>query len=487
MNTIKKMIELYKSLNINAKASIWFLFCSFMQRGISMITTPLFTRLMSTSEYGHFNVFNSWFGIFLIIVSMSLYQGVYTQGLIKFDSDREIFSSSLQGLTLTLILAWSVIYFCLQSFVNSILSLTTIQMIFMFIMIWTTAIFGFWSSEQRVILCYKKMLIITLILTVARPAVGAFLICISKDKVTARILSIVVVELFLFSWMFFYQIKKGKKFFSAKYWKYAIIFNLPLIPHYLSQIVLNSADRIMIGNMIGDSEAGIYSLAYSVASIISIFVTAFSQTISPWFYQKIKEKKSNDVSSIAYSSLVLLATISLLVILFAPEIVGIFAPESYYEAVYIIPPVIIGFFFFYCYDLFAKFAFYYEKTFFIMIASIIGAILNVVLNYIFIEKYGYIAAGYTTMICFMVYSLCHYIFMRKVCKDCCQNKIPYKGSVLLLIIIPFVCISFLLLTSYKYTIYRYGIGILLFSLGVIFRRRIIELLNKILDVRKIKQ
>ena len=45
----------------------------------------------------------------------------------------------------------------------------------------------------------------------------------------------------------------------------------------------------------------------------------------------------------------------------------------------------------YSYDLFAKLAFYYEKTGFVMIASVVGAALNVLLNYIFIGKYGYIA------------------------------------------------------------------------------------------------
>ena len=40
--------------------------------------------------------------------------------------------------------------------------------------------------------------------------------------------------------------KQGKKFFSKKYWKYALKFNIPLIPYYLSQVVFNTSDRIMI-------------------------------------------------------------------------------------------------------------------------------------------------------------------------------------------------------------------------------------------------
>ena len=50
---------------------------------------------------------------------------------------------------------------------------------------------------------------------------------------------------------------KGKAFYIRDYWRFALAFNIPLIPHYLSSQILNQADRIMIGNMIGKGEAAI--------------------------------------------------------------------------------------------------------------------------------------------------------------------------------------------------------------------------------------
>ena len=41
----------YRSLSVQAKAALWFTICSFLQKGISFITVPIFTRLMSTQEY----------------------------------------------------------------------------------------------------------------------------------------------------------------------------------------------------------------------------------------------------------------------------------------------------------------------------------------------------------------------------------------------------------------------------------------------------
>mgnify|MGYP001042737912 FL=1 len=364
---MKSVINKYKMLPIQVRASFWFLICAFLQKGISMISTPIFTRLLTTQEYGQYNVFNSWLGIITIFVSFSLAGGVYAQGLVKFEKERNIFASSIQGLTMTLFLFWTIIYLLFHDFWNYLFNLTTVQMIAMLIMIWTTSVFNLWSNDQRVDYKYKALVIITLIVSIAKPVIGIILVINANDKVIARILGLVLVEMIGYSWLSFVQIKKGKIFYSKKYWKYAILFNLPLIPHYLSQIVLNSADRIMISSMVGESEAGIYSLAYSLSSIMTLFNTALMQTLNPWIYKKIKEQDIKSIAPIAYLSLIIIAFVNLLLIILAPEAVAIFAPKSYYEAIWIIPPVAMSVYFMYSYDLFAKFAFYYEKTNLVMI------------------------------------------------------------------------------------------------------------------------
>ena len=80
-----KLRKKYRSMPVQVKASLWFLICSFLQKGISTVSTPIFTRLLSTAEYGQYNVFNSWLGIITIFVTLNLSAGVYTQGLVKFD------------------------------------------------------------------------------------------------------------------------------------------------------------------------------------------------------------------------------------------------------------------------------------------------------------------------------------------------------------------------------------------------------------------
>lgn len=485
--SINRIKGKYESLPVQVRASLWFLICSFLQKGISMITTPIFTRIMSTSDYGQYGVFNSWYGIITIIVALSLTGGVHTQGLVKFDKDRNIYSSSLQGLSVTLIVLWLAIYLCFINFFYNLFSLSTIQMLSMFIIIWTTAVFGFWANEQRVIYAYRALVIITLISSILKPAIEIVLVLNSKDKATARIIGWVIADLLTFCWMFVDQMRKGRVFFSKRFWLYALGFSIPLVPHYLSQTVLHSADRIMIQRLVGDSEAGIYNLAYSLSLIMVLFNTALGQTISPWMYQKIKDKRGiKDIAPIAYVTLVLIAAVNLMLILLAPEAVAIFAPKEYYEAIWVIPPVAMSVYFMYAYDLFAKFAFYYEKTKMIMTASVLGALLNVVLNYIYIKQYGYIAAGYTTLVCFMVYAVAHYIFMRKVCRDCCDGEYPYETRKILMITVPFLIAGFVFMATYNYPVIRYGLAGVAVIVAVIMRKKIISVIKNIMSLKKHK-
>ena len=449
-----------------------------------MITTPVFTRIMSTSDYGQYGVFNSLLGIISIIVTLSLTAGVHVQGLVKYNQDRKGFSSSLQGLTVTLVFVWFVIYLIFRSFWNELLSVTTLQMVLMFIIIWMSAIFAFWANEQRVEYSYRILVIITLISAIIKPTIEVVFVLHSNDKAIARIIGWALADVLTFGWMFIYQFIRGKQFFSKKFWTYALNFNIPLVPHYLSQNVLNSSDRIMIQRMVGDSQAGIYNLAYSLSLIMMLFNTALSQTVSPWIYQKVKDKKVKLIAPIAYMTLGFIAAVNLLLILLAPEAVAFFAPKSYYEAIWVIPPVAMSVYFMYAYDMFAKFAFYYEKTKNITIASVIGAILNIILNYTFIQNFGYVAAGYTTLTCYMVYALMHYIFMRKVCRECCDGEYPYETKKIVLITIPFLVLGVVFMASYSFPYIRYGLVIIIAMIAIIKRRKIVALIKKVMSLSK---
>jgi len=456
----------------------------FLQKGITILTTPIFTRLMTTDEYGNFNVFNSWLEIVTIIVGLKLSAGMYTQGLVKFSDNRTVFSSALQGLSLTLTLVWTTIYWITKDFWNKLLDLTTVQMLAMLVMIWATAAFNFWAASQRVQYKYRLLVLVTVIVSILKPLIGVIFVINAEDKVTARILGLALVELVGYCAFFVIQIIQGKKFYSSDIWKYALTFCIPLVPHYLSTVVLNSSDRIMIKTLVDANAAGLYSLSYQLSQVVTLFTGAMFQAIDPWMYGKIKKKEIEDIAKVAYPALLVVSLVIVLIMFCAPEILLIFAPVEYQAAKWVVPPVIIGLFFSFLYTLFATFEFYYEKTRYISLATMLGAVLNIVLNYVFIQIFGFVAAGYTTLVCYMLYACAHYYFMRKVCKEFLDGRNAYDLKTLgiyTMIVFSFGVISLL---TYESILIRYGLLVLLLIICVIKRKYLKGIITNILKVRK---
>lgn len=457
----QKAVNTYKNSPREVRAAFWFTVCSFLQKGISELSTPIFTRILTTEEYGQFSVFNTWLNFATVIVVLKLFAGVYTQGLVKYESDQKTYVSSMQGLSLSLTLLWTIIYLVGKTFWNNLLSLTTTQMLCMLIMIWASSCFNLWATQQRVLLKYRKLIIITIVTSIAKPVIGVTFVILSDDKVTARILGLALVELLGYSWCFFVAMKSGKHFFSAEYWKITITACIPLIPHYLCQTALNSADRIMIKQMIGVSEAGIYSLAYSISQIVMLLNTALVQTVSPWIGKKIKQNKTEEVGKIVYISLILVGLANIILIAFAPEIVRIFSPKSYYDAIWVIPPIAMSVYFQFMYSCFAAFEFYFNETKQMSLATTLGAVLNIGLNYVFLQKYGYYAAGYTTLICYIMYAVFHFVLMKQIDKKYIK-KASISGKTILLISTLFVFLGLIYLLTYANSMRRFILTILLF-------------------------
>lgn len=476
---VKDLIKKYKNLSLPVKAAIWFLICSILQKGISVLTTPVFTRLFTTEEYGKYSLYCSWSDILCIFITLNLSYGVYTQGLIKFENEKNIFTSALQGLTLFLSLVSFVIYLIGRKFFNSLFNLSTILMVCMFLSLWLNAVFGFWASEQQVNYRYKKLIMITFLVTILKPFLAIILILYLKtNKVEIRILSFTAIEIIFYSFLFISQIKKEKNIFNFKFWKYGLKYNVPLVPHYLSQTILHSSDRIMINRYCDTSSTGIYSLAYSLAMIMTIVNSSIINVLAPWIYRNIKEKNYKKIGENSYPVLIIIALVNLILVSLSPEIIYIFAPSSYYEAIWLIPPLAMSVYFMFLYNLFSSFAFYFEKTKMIMYGSIFGAILNIILNIFFIPKYGYMVAAYTTLFCYIIYAIGHYFFMRIINKKYMDNIVIFDKKIILTITFIFIILGFVLMLLYQKIIIRYIFVLLLFIYLIFKRKIIIEILKK---------
>lgn len=475
---MEKIISIYKNLHIAVKASVWFTICTVLQKGLSVITIPIFTRILTTEQYGVYSVFQSWLSIVTIFATLMLVGGVFNKGLIKFEDDRNAFISSIQGLSNTITTVILLAYLMFHNQINSIFVLNTpnptVLIIAMFIQLMTNPALGFWSAEQRFDYKYKSLVFVTIFIAIVTPLINLLVVIKSELKSEAWIITTCTINFFAGLVFWIRNFVRGKKFYSKKYWKYALKFNIPLIPHYLSQTVLNQSDRIMINNFCGANQAGIYSVAYSAAMIVTLVTTSINNSYMPWTFKSLKAKEYESLKKISNYILIIVAIMILCFIALAPEIISIFAPKDYYEAIWIIPPVAVSVYFMFLYSLFSNIQFYFEKTKFIMIASIIGAILNVILNWIFIPMYGYLVAGYTTLMCYIVFCLTHYYFMKYISRTNCNSVSFYDINTIIIISCVLLVFSTLLMWLYQVWYVRYIFILIVIILMILKRKLIIE-------------
>lgn len=477
---LKEIVKKYNSMGTAVKAGIWFTICNFLQKAISMITMPVFTQLLPTEDYGLFTIYQSWYSIVSIFVTLNLAGAVVNNGMIKYKDKRTEFISSLQGLSTTVTVAFFVIYFLNRSFWNELFELPTSLMLVMFVQLLFEPAYSFWMQRNRFEFKYQNVVSVTLILSIVSPIFGVIAVITAKDKVFARVFSYALVQICVGLIFYILQVCKGKKFFDKRYWKFALAFNLPLIPHYLSQNILGQADRIMIGNMVGNSKAAIYSVACIVASMMTLMINAINSSFIPSMYQNLDKKKYDKIDKGSFPLCIIIAVAVCGVMLIGPEVIGILASKEYAEAIYCIPPVAASIFFTYLYTLFINVEFYFEKTKYSMIVSVLGAILNVFLNYLLIPKFGYIAAGYTTLMCYILFAVGHgcLCFSMKKNANIKQSLFSvHKIIVLSMIVLTYTVVINIL---YSYPIMRILAIFIVTVVTILNYKKVVEIAMKII-------
>lgn len=464
----------YKQLSLSVKAGVWFTVCNMMQRGISFFTVPLFTRIMSKNTYGLFSSYMAWYSFLMIFTSLNLSSFVFNKGMVKYDDDRDRFQSSLLGLGILSTCVFFIIYLFFNKSINKYTGLSFTLMICMFVhMLFEPAIL-LWTARQRFEYKYVSLVIVTFAISVISPLLGIIFIKLGNNEIYDRVLSNTIVPFLFGGGIFALTVKKSYHLIVTKYWKYALVFNLPLIPHFLSASILNQADRIMITKICGSEDNALYSVAYALGMVTTLFSTAIQQSLLPWLYSKLKKESYCNIKEVINITILIVYSVCLLLILVAPEIMRILAPSSYIGAVWVIPPVCGSVFFVYLFNAYANIEYYFEETKYVTLASMIAAIMNCVLNYYFIIKYGFVAAGYTTIFCYITLALSHYFCTHLICK-----KHAFKVEILDNHFIFFTSVSFLLLitlfvVTYKMTFIRYAFFLVILYICWIRRRTILN-------------
>lgn len=472
----------YIGMSVPVKAAFWFTVCNFLQRGISMITTPIFTRMLSTNEYGLYSTYLSWETVLAMVVTLSLYKALMNL-YVKYDNKEKILSA-LCGLELLLSLIWLGIGIIFQKPLADLLQLSESLVCCLFVSFIFQAIFQCWSLYKRYVYDYRTLVLTTLISTAGSAVLGVIAVAFFSPTAESRVISSTFVTAVIGVVLYVTVFKNGKIFFDKKVWLFSLGFCIPLMPHYLSEFVLQSSDKIMINYLCGTSDVALYSIAYSAGSLINLITGAINSTFAPYQYQKIKAGEYELLAKRANQVLLFVGVMLVGIMLFSREIVLVFGGVKYIKSVDVIIPICIGVYFNYMFQLFARVQEYYERKLTVVIPSILCAILNLILNYIFIKLCGYQAAAYTTFVCYAIFCLIHYYFYKKVCKEVLNGQRLYDGKGILWISIGVTIVGIAVAFINHFLWLKYSIIIAILILLIVKRNTVINIVKDMIGKEK---
>ena len=462
----------YRNLSLPVKAALWFTICNFLQKAFSLLTTPIFTRVLSTDEFGLVSTYYSLENVFVMFATLSLSKAMNNL-YVKYEDKHRVMASVI-GLSLSVSTCFLIIYLIFRGTIDKLLGIPTILILGMFASFIGKGVVQCWMTFNRYVYKYKAVVFVTLLITALSSMMAVVLVFFYSPTAESRLLPEIVVYIIIGAIIALKVFARERAYHDGEVWKFALAFSVPLLPHYLSEYVLGSSDKLMINYMCGYTDVAIYSLAHSVGTLVYLVTNAINSSFAPYEYQAISKEKYKELSKVSTIVVAIVATVLSLIMLFCPEIVMIFGGSKYSESVHAIIPICIGIFFSFVFQLFARVQEYYVRRLMVVIPSILCAGLNLVLNYIFIKKYGYIAAAYTTLVCYLTFSILHYLFYLITIKKELNGQRLYNIKQIVFISIGLAAvgiISPLLFTNY---IVKYAILIVCIIFAIIFREKIIE-------------
>lgn len=436
------------------EAGVSYIIGNMLIKGIPFFTLPLFTRLMSTTDFGIYNIYLSYESIVGIILGCGL-SGTVRVAKVKLNSQFEEYISAVFYLLILLNIAFGILGQLFFPVLNGDSWMSSSLLTALFVNCLCTQIYGISNAKFAINGEIKKNLFFSFLMTVLNVAISLLLcLFVFKDNpYLGRIHGTVLAGLAVTALLFINQLKiTGVKKENRVFWEFGVQMGLPLVMHSLSLTILAQSDKIMIESMVGTSEAGIYSLAVTLSGIVSVIVTSVDNAWAPWFFGKLRSKSYKDIET--YNSYMVFAVsiIFFVITIVSPEIIKIMSTREYWYSIIIFPVLIISVLFNFYYLIPVNFEYYHMNTKYIAFSTIITAVLNIALNIYFIKKWGYVAAAYSTALSKCVLFMMHWVRAWKIEKIRLVNVSAISISMAVNIFGAFLTISFVGFWKIRYLI-----------------------------------
>lgn len=418
-----------KSSSIAVKAGSWYVISSIIVKAISVISTPIFSRLLTTSEYGEVATFTSWSALLLPLCTLNL---TYSIGRAKLDypDDLDKYIGSMQLFSLVYTGILFIIGILAREPLSIVMGVPNIQYILLLIYLLFTPTIEFVQNGFRYRYKYKPNVIIALYTALGTVLLSLVLILLfNRDNSTLRVIGLVVPNMFLSIVFLEKSIKNKNLSFCMNYWKYGLKISVPLVLHTVCINILAQSDRIFISKYCGKSSVGIYSLVYSYGLMICVVTNAIADGWLPWFHDNYFQGNYSEIKKNVKSIVILGCYIGLACVALAPEAIMILGGEKYIEGIECVPPIVLGVVCQYIYTHYVNIEMHLKKTGYVSLGTILAAAINIILNYIFVPKYGYVSAAYTTLASYIVLIMVHFCITRFILKIKLYNDLFMFGAV----------------------------------------------------------
>lgn len=456
------------------RASTFYLIGNFFNKGIAFLTVPIFTRILSTTDYGIVTTYNSWIGILSMIMGFALHMGI-RMAFVDYKKEIDDFMSSI--VLFTLVCSFGMILIVSACVILLNINISILLIFLCMLQAFSTAIVQDYSHYLMMQYRYKfrTMLMILPNLISVLVSIIAILFVFKTNLYLGRIVPTALINLLFGLTVVVLVIKKGKVAVDFSYIKYGLAISAPLIVHGIALNILSQSDRTMITMLADASQTGIYSLIYNFSMIATVITTALEGVWIPWFTERMITKAHiSDINKLSVDYVNLMTYAMVCLILVAPEVVKILAGKEYWEGIVIIPPIVLANYIIFMYTLYVNIEHFYKKTLFITANTLVAATVNIILNFIFIPQFGYVAASFTTVTAYIVSLIMHASYAKKL-----EPKLyPLKmfGRPLIHVIISVVLFYILI----KNTIFRWVLMFVYLSAMLIKERnRIFELFPEI--------
>jgi O-antigen/teichoic acid export membrane protein len=389
------------------KNSLVYLITDGINKAIPFLLLPFLTYYLTADDYGIITNFN----VLVQILSVLYLSTAAALPVMYYKLDKKQYSIYLSNMiilnTITIFIV-SIILIVSNSLLTQALKLSFLFQIITILVVWFSSITNMnmilWRCEERAILFGKYQISQSLLNVLSTIFFVIILLLTWKGRIYSYLMSSVVFGII----SFFIIKKKGywKFNISKEYLKHMILFAIPLMPHALSFWFKSGADKILLTNMCGLSENGLYSVAITLGAIVTMVLVSFNNAFSPYLYKKLNRFDKNEGSSaekrqlVKLTYLIISLTLGLIIVAY---IISIFIIKYLYNITYIdsikfLPYIMLSQFFYGGYLMFVCYCHHTFKTKILGITTFSLSIIQIVLSYLLIKWVGSIGTAIASTI-----------------------------------------------------------------------------------------